>query len=60
MGALTGGAFLVAFALSIGASNKVIGLLAAIGPMAQLLQIPAVALVDKIRLRKLITIVAVF
>lgn len=59
MGALTGGAFLVAFALSIGASNKVIGLLAAIGPMTQLLQIPSVALVDRLRLRKLITIVAV-
>lgn len=60
MGALTGGAFLVAFALSIGASNKVIGLLAAIGPMTQLLQIPSVVLVDRIRLRKLITVIAVF
>jgi len=60
MGALTGGAFLVAFALSIGASNKVIGLLAAIGPATQLLQIPSVALVDRIRLRKLITVIAVF
>lgn len=59
MGALTGGAFLVAFALSIGASNKVIGLLAAIGPASQLLQIPAVVLVDRIRLRKLITVIAV-
>jgi MFS family permease len=59
MGALTGGAFLVAFALSIGASNKVIGLLAAIGPMTQLLQIPSVALVDRLRLRKLITVIAV-
>jgi MFS family permease len=60
MGALTGGAFLVAFALSIGASNLVIGLLASIGPLAQLLQIPSIILVDRLRLRKLITVVAVF
>ena len=32
MGVLTGGAFLVAFALLLGASLKIIGLLAAIGP----------------------------
>lgn len=60
MGALTGGAFLVAFALSIGASNKVIGLLAAIGPATQLLQIPSIVLIDRLRLRKLITVIAVF
>jgi hypothetical protein len=46
MGVFTGGAFLVAFALLLGASNKVIGLLAAIGPATQILQIPAIYLVD--------------
>lgn len=56
LGALTGGAFLVAFALSLGASNKVIGLLAAIGPFTQLLQIPAIFLVDRLRLRKVIVL----
>ena len=33
MGILTGGAFLIAFAIKLGASNFVIGLLAAIGPL---------------------------
>ena len=41
MATLTGEAFLVAFALKLGASNLQIGLLAAIGPLAQLLQLPA-------------------
>lgn len=34
---LTGGVFLVAFALKLGASNTIIGLLAAIPPLAQLI-----------------------
>lgn len=39
---LTGGVFLVAFALKLGASNQIIGLLAAIPPLAQLIQIPSI------------------
>ena len=58
MGILTGGAFLVAFAVKLGASNFVIGLLAAIGPLAQLLQLPSIFIVEKIRNRRLITVVA--
>jgi MFS family permease len=58
MGILTGGAFLVAFAVKLGASNLVIGLLAAIGPLSQLLQLPSIFLVEKIRNRRLITVVA--
>lgn len=58
MGILTGGAFLVAFAIKLGASNLVIGLLAAIGPLAQLLQLPSIILVEKIRNRRAITVVA--
>jgi MFS family permease len=54
MVSLTTGAFLVAFALAMGASNKVIGLLAAIGPLAQVMQIPSILLVEKVRRRKLI------
>ena len=58
MGILTGGAFLIAFAIKLGASNFVIGLLAAIGPLSQLLQLPSIFLVEKIRNRRLITVVA--
>jgi len=57
MGILTGGAFLVAFAVKLGASNFVIGLLAAIGPLAQLLQLPSIFLVEKIRNRRGIVVV---
>jgi MFS family permease len=58
MGILTGGAFLIAFAIKLGASNFVIGLLAAIGPLSQLLQLPSILLVEKIRNRRLITVAA--
>ena len=58
MGILTGGAFLVAFAIKLGASNLVIGLLAAIGPLAQLLQLPSIFLVEKIRNRRAIVVLA--
>ena len=54
MGVLTGGAFLVAFALHMGASNKVIGLIAALGPLTQILQIPAIYIVDWLKRRKLV------
>jgi MFS family permease len=54
----TGGAFLVAFALKLGASNLVIGLLAAIPPLMQLLQIPSIFLVEKIRNRRAISVYA--
>ncbi len=53
---LTGGVFLVAFALQMGAPNIVIGLLAAIPPLSQLIQIPAVYLVEKFRVRKAICV----
>lgn len=53
---LTGGVFLVAFALKLGASNLVIGLLAAIPPLAQLIQIPSIYLVEKYRIRRVITV----
>ena len=58
MGILTGGAFLVAFAIKLGASNLVIGMLAAIGPLAQLLQLPSIFLVEKIRNRRAIVVVS--
>lgn len=55
---LTGGVFLVAFALKLGASNLVIGLLAAIPPLAQLIQIPSIFLVEKIGNRRAISVYA--
>ena len=56
---LTGGAFLVAFALLLGASNLIIGLVAAIPPLAQLMQIPAIYLVEKYRARRAICFYAI-
>lgn len=58
MGALTGGALLVSFALLLGASNKVIGLIAAVGPLTQLLQIPAILVIEKTQRRKALVITA--
>ena len=57
---LTTGAFMVALALQFGASNVVIGLLAAIPMLTQILQIPAVYLVEKIRIRRAITVYFAF
>jgi len=57
---LTSGIFLVAFALELGASNTVIGLLAAIPALAELIQIPSVLLVRKLQNRRLLTVLASF
>jgi MFS family permease len=51
----TGGAFLVAYALKLGASNVTIGLLAAIPPLTQLIQIPSIFLVENLRKRRAIS-----
>ena len=58
MATLTGGVFLVAFALQLGASNTLIGLLAAVPPLAQLVQIPSILLVERLRNRRAISVVA--
>lgn len=52
----TSGAFLVAFALKLGASNVLIGILAAIPFLAQLIQLPSILLVEKIRNRRAISV----
>lgn len=52
MSSLTGGAFLAAFALLLGASNFAIGLIAALQSLTQVLQIPAIYLVEATRNRK--------
>ena len=53
---LTGGTFLVALAIKLGADNLQIGILAAIPPLAQLSQIPWVYFVQNFRRRKTLTI----
>lgn len=57
MALLVTGAFLPGMALSLGAGNFVIGLLASLAPISQMAQIPAILLVERIALRKLITVV---
>jgi len=55
---LSSGIFLVAYALQLGASNFTVGLLAAILPLSQLIQIPAIYLVEHYRRRRLISTTA--
>lgn len=60
VGALNSGVVLVAYALYFGASNKVIGFIAALPFLAQLLQAPAVLLVERVRRRRLISVASLF
>jgi MFS family permease len=55
---LTQGAILVGFALKLGASNSVIGLLSAIIALTQLIQIPAIYVVERFRVRRAICVFA--
>ena len=55
---LHSGPLLVGYALLLGVSNTGVGLLAAIGPLTQILQIPTVALIERWRRRKAITMTA--
>lgn len=54
---MMGGVLLTAFALHLGASNALIGALAAVTFWAQLLQGPGVVLVERLRARKFLTVV---
>jgi MFS family permease len=58
-GSLYGGVILVGFALELGASAFIIGLLAAIPFLAQLAQAGTIALVERVRERRKITLLAV-
>ncbi|HPT74923.1 MAG TPA: MFS transporter, partial [Methanomassiliicoccaceae archaeon] len=58
MTTLTTSVFLVAFALALGASDLVIGMLAAIPPLSGIMQIPTIYLVEKFRTRRSITMIA--
>jgi MFS family permease len=54
---LVTGAFLPGIAVALNSSNFVIGLLGSLAPMSQMVQIPAIWIVEKIGLRKLVTVV---
>lgn len=56
--ALTSGVILTAFALHLGASNLMVGVLASAPFLGQLLQAPAVLLVERLRARKAICVVS--
>ncbi len=58
VGALYGGVVLVGFALQLGATPLHIGVLAAIPFFAQIAQVPAIALVERLRQRKKIAVVS--
>ena len=55
---LHSGPLLVGYALLLGISNTGVGLLAAIGPLTQILQLPTVAMIERWRRRKAITMTA--
>jgi MFS family permease len=57
-GAVTSGVILIAFALMLGASNAVIGVLAALPFLGQLLQGPTILLVERLRTRKRIAVIS--
>src|SRR5436853_7005603 len=59
VGALYGGVILVGFALELGATPWHIGVLAAIPFLAQLAQLPAIALIERLRERRKIAVTAV-
>lgn len=58
VGGLYGGVILVGFALQLDASPFIIGLLAAIPFLAQIAQLPAIALIERVRERRKITVLA--
>lgn len=58
-GALYGGVILIGFAVELGATPLAIGVLAAIPFFAQVAQVPAIALVERLRERRRIAVVAV-
>ncbi|MDP8261948.1 MAG: MFS transporter [Candidatus Ancaeobacter aquaticus] len=60
MGIFTSGVFLVGIALHLGASNFEIGLIAAIPPLSQLIQIPAIYLIEAVNNRKKIVLASAF
>lgn len=54
MFSLGSGGFMAAYALALGANNLQVGILAALPPVSQAMQLPAILLVEKLRVRKAI------
>ena len=54
---LTGGAFLAGFALALGADNVQIGLIASIPFLAQIVNVPAIWIVERVRRRRLLCVI---
>ena len=50
----------MAYAQLLGASNVVIGILSAIGPLSQILQLPSILLIEKVRNRRLLCVTSSF
>ncbi|KAB8318364.1 MFS transporter [Tolypothrix campylonemoides VB511288] len=60
IGTLNSGVVLVAYALMLGAPSSVIGVLAAVPFLTQLLQAPAVVLLERVRRRRLVAVSSLF
>ncbi|MDE2939484.1 MAG: MFS transporter [Chloroflexota bacterium] len=60
MFSIGGGGFMAAYALALGASNLQVGILAALPPVSQVIQLPAILLSEKFRARKAIAVPAWF
>ena len=54
MFSLGSGGFMAAYALALGANNLQVGILAALPPVSQAMQLPSILLVEKLRVRKAI------
>ena len=57
---LGSGGFMAAYALALGANNLQVGLLAALPPMSQVIQLPAILAIERFRVRKAIGLPAWF
>ena len=53
---LSSGGFLAAYALALGANNLQVGILAALPPVSQIIQLPAILVVERFRARKAIAV----
>ena len=49
---LGSGGFMAAYALALGANNLQVGILAALPPMSQVIQLPAILAIERFRVRK--------
>ena len=57
---LGSGGFMAAYALALGANNLQVGILAALPPVSQVIQLPAILAIEKFRVRKAIAVPAWF